>query len=92
MADSAESARGIGHFKIATFGCLSGIYQYENQEQPPSSPLERKLLISGMESCAQLSRAVPSLHTPSSGRYSSLKLLWQPQSEAAWGGTVVPNT
>ena len=23
MADSAESARGIGHFKITTFGCLS---------------------------------------------------------------------
>ena len=24
MVDSAESVRGICHFKIATFGCLSG--------------------------------------------------------------------
>ena len=25
MADSTESARGIGHFKITTFSCLSGM-------------------------------------------------------------------
>ena len=65
---------------------------YKKQEQPLSSPLERKLLISGMESCAQLSRAVPSLHTLGIVDASSLRLLWQPQSEADWGGTVVPNT
>ena len=27
MPDSAESARGIGHFKIVTFSRLSGIYK-----------------------------------------------------------------
>ena len=33
MADSQNSAelgRGIGHFKIATFGRLSGIFLFEN--------------------------------------------------------------
>ena len=28
MADSAELARGIGHFKIATFSRLSGIVHF----------------------------------------------------------------
>ena len=26
MDESAESVRGIGHYKIATFSCLNGIY------------------------------------------------------------------
>jgi hypothetical protein len=34
LADSVESARRISHFKIATFGCLSGIIYEINTYNP----------------------------------------------------------